>query len=315
MPRKGRVVLLDGGTGRELMRIGAPFRQPEWSALALMEAPQYVTEVHRRYIHAGAEIITTNSYAVVPFHIGAQCFERAGAALAALAGKLARAAANEAPLRRVQVAGSLPPVCGSYRPDLFNALVARPVLQRLVAALEPYVDLWLSETVSSQAEMQLMSEVLAGTRQPWWVSYTLADQATRSPGARLRSGEPVGAAVADAVRRGARAVLFNCCQPEVIGEAIGAAKRALNADALQGAGETVLIGAYANAFAAQTATASANAELHDLRADLGPTEYLVWAQQWLLEGADIIGGCCGVGPEHIALIGELLRHGSERKNV
>jgi S-methylmethionine-dependent homocysteine/selenocysteine methylase len=290
------------------MRIGAPFRQPEWSALALIEAPEYVTQVHRRYIHAGAEVITTNSYAVVPFHIGMQRFERDGAALAALAGKLARAAADEAP-HRVQVAGSLPPVCGSYRPDLFDAIVARPVLQQLVHALEPYVDLWLSETVSSEAEMVLMAEVLAGTKQLWWVSYTLVDQATRLPGARLRSGEPVGGAVTHAARRGARAVLFNCCQPEVIGEALIAAKRTLGATRAPHAGEAVRVGAYANAFESQTATASANAELHELRADLGPTEYLSWAQQWLADGADIIGGCCGVGPEHIALIRDVLgRH-------
>ena len=136
------------------MRLGAPFRQPEWSALALIEAPEYVTKVHRRYIDAGAEIITTNSYAVVPFHIGAPRFQREGAALAALAGRLARAAADAAQ-RPVRVAGSLPPVCGSYRPDLFDAAVARPILQLLIDALEPYVDVWLSETLSSEAEMVL----------------------------------------------------------------------------------------------------------------------------------------------------------------
>ena len=92
VPHKHPVVLLDGGTGRELLRLGAPFRQPEWSALALIEAPAYVSEVHRRYIRAGAEVISTNSYAVVPFHIGAERFERAGSALASLAGELARAA-------------------------------------------------------------------------------------------------------------------------------------------------------------------------------------------------------------------------------
>ncbi len=36
---KGNVTILDGGIGRELERQGAPFRQPEWSALAMMEAP------------------------------------------------------------------------------------------------------------------------------------------------------------------------------------------------------------------------------------------------------------------------------------
>ena len=39
--------VLDGGMGRELARRGAPFRQPEWSALALMEAPETVREVHQ----------------------------------------------------------------------------------------------------------------------------------------------------------------------------------------------------------------------------------------------------------------------------
>ena len=151
-------------------------------------------------------------------------FERDGAALAALSGRLARAAADAAP-RRVRVAGSLPPVCGSYRPDLFDAAVARPILQRLVDALEPYVDVWLSETLSSEAEMVLAREVLADTKRPWWVSYTLLDDATRS--SRLRSGESVGSAVLHAARLGATAVLFNCCQPEVIGPALAAAKTAL----------------------------------------------------------------------------------------
>ena len=56
--------------GRELHRMGAPFKQPEWSALALMLAPDTVSQAHRRFVEAGAEVITTNSYALVPFHIG-----------------------------------------------------------------------------------------------------------------------------------------------------------------------------------------------------------------------------------------------------
>ncbi|HVO47111.1 MAG TPA: homocysteine S-methyltransferase family protein, partial [Steroidobacteraceae bacterium] len=107
---RNRYVLLDGGTGRELLKMGAPFRQPEWSALALMEAPEFVSRVHRKYVAAGADVITTNSYAIVPFHIGQARFASEGAALAELAGKLARAAADSAG-RRVWVAGSLPPVC------------------------------------------------------------------------------------------------------------------------------------------------------------------------------------------------------------
>lgn len=87
--------VLDGGMGRELARRGAPFRQPEWSALALMEAPETVREVHQAYATSGARVITTNSYALVPFHIGEARFAAQGEALAALAGQLARGVADE----------------------------------------------------------------------------------------------------------------------------------------------------------------------------------------------------------------------------
>ncbi|MGL5556097.1 MAG: homocysteine S-methyltransferase family protein, partial [Aeromonas veronii] len=50
--------VLDGGMGRELARRGAPFRQPEWSALALMEAPETVRDVHQAYVASGARVIT-----------------------------------------------------------------------------------------------------------------------------------------------------------------------------------------------------------------------------------------------------------------
>jgi S-methylmethionine-dependent homocysteine/selenocysteine methylase len=82
--------------GRELARIGAPFRQPEWSALALMEGPDWVVEAHLNFVEAGAQVITTNSYACVPFHIGADGFTQRGRELATLSGVLARKAADTA---------------------------------------------------------------------------------------------------------------------------------------------------------------------------------------------------------------------------
>src|SRR5688572_12459013 len=144
-------VILDGGMGRELQRRGAPFRQPEWSALALSEAPQAVEAVHTAYIESGANVITSNSYAVVPFHIGEERFAAEGQALAALAGELARRAV-EASGKAVRVAGSLPPLFGSYRPDLFDAARATELLAPLVKGLAPHVDLWLAETQSSIVE-------------------------------------------------------------------------------------------------------------------------------------------------------------------
>ncbi len=101
--------------GRELKRMGAPFRQPQWSAPALMEAPEAVAQAHAAFIAAGAEVVTTNSYAVVPFHIGQDRFAADGRMLAERAGRLARAAADGAGRagRKVLVAASLPPLFGS----------------------------------------------------------------------------------------------------------------------------------------------------------------------------------------------------------
>lgn len=285
------LTLLDGGTGRELARIGAPFRQPEWSALALIDAPEYVTRVHQGYVAAGADVITTNSYAVVPFHIGEDRFAADGAALAALAGRLARDVADGAG-REVAVAGSLPPVCGSYRPDLVDLTRARPVLQVLVAALLPYVSHWQAETLSSIAEAELVAELIAPTALPLWLSFTLEDEVGGAP--TLRSGESVAEAARMAAKLGAAALLFNCSQPEVMAAAVAAARAQLPAD--------IRIGVYANAFPPQTAEAEANSGLDPIREDLTPEGYATFAAAWAKAGASIIGGCCGIGPEHIAAL-------------
>jgi S-methylmethionine-dependent homocysteine/selenocysteine methylase len=287
------ITVLDGGTGRELKRIGAPFRQPEWSALALLEAPEYVTRVHEAYVGAGADVITTNSYAVVPFHIGDDRFKIQGASLAALSGRLARDVAARA-ARPVAVAGSLPPICGSYRAEWFDAEFARPVLATLVGALRPYVSHWQAETLSSIAEARLVREVIGADGLPLWISYTVQDDG-RSAEARLRSGERVSEATEAAIALGASAVLFNCSQPEVMAAAIESACAVIGERAVR-------VGVYANAFPAQGDAEEANSNLHEIRKDLTPEGYLRFAREWAQRGADIIGGCCGIGPEHVAAL-------------
>ncbi|MQG95699.1 homocysteine S-methyltransferase family protein [Pseudomonas sp. MN1F] len=289
------VVVLDGGMGRELQRSGAPFRQPEWSALALSEAPEAVVGVHAAFIAAGAQVITSNSYAVVPFHIGEERFAKEGLQLATVAGQLARRAAD-ASAQPVQVAGSLPPLFGSYRPDLFQPERVAEVLTPLLQGLAPHVDLWLAETQSAIAEVRAIHSHLPADGKPFWVSFTLQDEDVDAV-PRLRSGEPVADAIEAVAGLGVAAVLFNCSQPEVIGAALDVARSVIEA---RQAG--IAIGAYANAFPPQPKEATANDGLDELREDLDPPGYLVWARDWRARGASLIGGCCGIGPEHIAEI-------------
>ncbi len=300
------VTLLDGGTGRELLRMGAPFCQPEWSAKALLEGPEFVARAHQNFVAAGAEVITTNSYAIVPFHLGAERFEREGHRLAALAGRLARSVADAAP-RPITVAGGLPPLCGSYRTDLYDPVAARPILATLLDGLGPYVDIWLAETLSASAEAEFVREMIgpagAAGCKPLWLSFTLTDVNPAGAAPTLRSGEPVAAAVATAVRLGAQAVLFNCSRPEVMGAAVSIAARTLQE--LSVAAGAVAIGVYANAFVPAAVVGEANADLSALRVDVTPPAYLQWARDWVRLGATIIGGCCGIGPEHIAELGKL----------
>lgn len=298
------VTILDGGLGRELQRSGAPFRQPEWSALALMQAPDSVARAHRAFVAAGAEVITTNSYALVPFHIGAARFQAEGRALADLAGRLARQVAGEveagrgaAGEGRVVVAGSLPPACGSYRPDLFREEEAAPVLAALVAGLSPYVDLWLAETQSALREARAARRAVGADPRPFWLSFTLEDRLEQGR-ARLRSGESVAAAAAEAEALGAAALLFNCSQPEVM-------EAALREAAAVRPG--LVLGVYANAFPPQREDATANEGLSPLRADLDPAGYLGWARRWVAAGATLVGGCCGIGPEHVAALATELK--------
>ncbi|PKQ74771.1 homocysteine S-methyltransferase family protein [Aeromonas sobria] len=293
--------VLDGGMGRELARRGALFRQPEWSALALMEAPETVREVHQAYVASGARVITTNSYALVPFHIGDERFFAEGEALAALAGQLAREVADDQK-GAVQVAGSLPPLFGSYRADLFEVDRVSELAMPLIRALSPHVDIWLAETMSLIAEPLALKALLPEDGKLFWVSFTLEDEA---PGNEplLRSGERVADAVTALVAVGVDAILFNCCQPEVIEGALEVARARL-----QALGRTdIRLGAYANAFPPQPKEATANDGLDEIRADLGPLDYLGWAERWRAAGANLIGGCCGIGPEHIQALSSRLR--------
>nr|QIH43203.1 homocysteine S-methyltransferase family protein [Vibrio ziniensis] len=285
--------------GRELKRRGAPFRQPEWSALAMMEAPEVVGEVHRSFIQNGAQVITTNSYALVPFHIGQECFDAQAQLLADKAGKVAREAAILEG-KQTLVAGSIPPLFGSYRADLYQPENAEKIASPLIKGLDQHIDVWLAETQSLIAESTAIYQqvkALGTNNKPFWVSFTLEDsEPTNVP--KLRSGETVKDAVKAMAALNVDAILFNCSQPEVMEEALIAARTTLESLNVTG----IQLGVYANAFPPTTKEATANDGLDELRDDLNFDVYTQLAEKWRHQGATLIGGCCGIGPEHINAI-------------
>jgi S-methylmethionine-dependent homocysteine/selenocysteine methylase len=288
--------LLDGGMGKLLLARGAPFRQPEWSALALMEGPEHVVAAHREFIDAGADVIITNNYAVVPYHLGGNRFAADAEELVGLAGALARQAADSAD-RLVRVAGSLPPLFGSYEPDDFDAEQAPGMLALIAGALAPHIDFFLTETQSVLAEAQASATAAAPYGKPLWMGVSLSDIQSTEGVSTLRSGESVRAAAELAAVMQAEALLFNCSEPEVMEAAVVEARAVLPSE--------MQIGVYANAFKAKSEGYSANDTVLDHRSDLNDGGYTEFVQRWLDAGADIVGGCCGIMPEHIARLNAL----------
>ncbi|MYB54621.1 MAG: homocysteine S-methyltransferase family protein [Acidobacteriia bacterium] len=290
------VTVMDGGMGRELIRRGAALRSGLWSAKALIDAPRVVVEVHRDFIAAGARIITTNSYSCVPSYLGKTGEAHRFAELAGLSGQLAREAADGS-AEPVLVAGSLPPLDESYRPDLvIDDSEARPIYAALAQALQPHVDLFLCETMSCIRESRNAAEaaLAAGAARslPVYVSWTLDEE----PGTGLRSGESIQdahAALADLPLAG---FLFNCTHSDAIEAGIEQISQLTD----------LPTGGYPNRFNVPKGFTLDGEISVQARADFETGQFVRAARRFVDRGASFVGGCCGIGPEDIAALAEHL---------
>lgn len=289
--------LLDGGLGRELQRRGLIEPKTVWSATALLEHPAAVREIHREFIAAGAEVITTNTYGVVPNLLAQEDMGEKLEELLDIALRLA-GEARKGSGRAVRIAGSLPPLDISYRPELIGPEPEiEAAYRRLAQRLAPGVDLLLCETMSSAVEARAAAKGALSTGKPVWVAWTLAEEADGC----LRSGENVAEAFTALESLPVAAFLFNCCAPEAISRALPDLRRLTGKP----------IGAYANAFRPLPkdyvmGEAASEDGGHPLRDDMDVPRYLEAAKSWRQAGAEIIGGCCGIGPEYIAALSQAL---------
>lgn len=284
--------LLDGGVGEELSRRGMEEQHPSLgSANALLTDPDLVQAVHEDYLRAGADVITTNTYATPRERLEEAGLNDQVERVNRLAGELAERA-RETVGRDALIAGSLPPIRGSYRPDLVGTPEAiEPQYREQASLLAPYVDLFLCETMSTIQEAYAAAAGAASTDMPVLVSYTIADENVGDDSVRpLRSGESLDEAIEAVSDLPVDGVLLNCSFPESI-TATMSSLRALTDRP---------IGGYANAF---TGIPEGWNEKTDPspegREDLGPEAYATHVRQWIDDGAQIVGGCCRVGPEHI----------------
>ena len=287
------MMILDGGMGQELVaRAGKATSL--WSVQALLDAPEVVRQVHDEYFAAGADIATTNSYSVLPDRLEPHGMLDRLEELVRLACQLATDA-REAHGSGM-VAGGLGPQGFSYQPDKAPpAEQAAEAYAKLAQIHAQYVDVHLLETMSSvdQARGGLMGAGVTG--KPVWVALSVRDD----DGTRLRSGELLSDVMPLLEEFNPAAVFINCSKPEAVDTAV---------PILAKSGRVV--GAYANGFtgiAADFNKVGATVDMLSARRDLGPNAYADFADGWAANGATIIGGCCEVGPAHIAELSRRLK--------
>lgn len=285
-------LLLDGATGTELRARGvsvADYKSSIWSALALIEAPGEVQQLHADYIRAGADVITANNYAVTRKLLAREGAEGRMEELTRQAMSLANAARIEAGNPKAKIAASLAPLDTTYRHDLVGSFEDNLAAYRETASLvAPTADILLVETMSTAEEARAAATAASETGKPVWVSWTLMHS-----GAALRSGESINAAVKALAGLPVTAMLFNCV-------CCNAAKKALPGLIKAAA---VPVGVYANPVHDE---APIGEPAQVIEKPLDADAYAADAKSWLDAGARLIGGCCDTGPEHIKKLRNLI---------
>jgi homocysteine S-methyltransferase len=283
--------LLDGGMGQELIKRSSRKPTPLWSADVLLDCPELVVETHRDFIKAGSDVITLSSYTVTPTRLAKFNRENEFEILQKVAVEAAQKAAqtfNTKPL----IAGCLPPLPGSYRPsERLTEQESYTEYQRITECQFKHVDLFICETMSSVEEACISTTVAKQTGLPVWTSFTVDED----NGELLRSGEPILDGAKAVLAKGASAILINCSPPESITQAV---------EKLMVLG--VEIGAMANGFVTtEPLKENTTVDVLESRSELTPQKYVTFTKGWLSKGAKIIGGCCEIGPQHIAEINKI----------
>ncbi len=281
----------------ELERIGSranPADPERWAGWALYQAPEQVLEVHRRFALAGCDILSTNTWSILetadyrsgrrPGRSGLPAWTDAARDGIHLA---RQAIAETGRQSRCAVAFSLnvalahPPIVGELE------------LLSLLWNVDP-PDLVIVETLDSYPDAALLRAIenVTGTGLPVWVSFRRGAVGMCCPdGDEIPDHDP--AAFRNAVRAleqaGVEAVLVNCIPVERVDAALEVLARSTS----------LLIGCYPRLGRPGT-------DGWAFDGDTGALDYAERALRWRSAGASVIGGCCGVTPEHLRAVREAL---------
>lgn len=283
----GDIKILDGGMGQELVHRSGRMPSGLWSCELMMERPDLVRAVHDDFFAAGAHVATVNSYTLHRDRLRPAGFEDQFEKLHHLACDLACQSRDA--FGAGLVAGCLGPLGWSYSHDGAPPEDQSIDLYDEICRLQKdTVDVFLIETIASIAQARASLSAALRYDKPVWIALTVDD----TDGARLRSGESLADALAAIQQIGPDALLLNCSVPEAVTQGMSALEKT-----------DIATGAYANGFTAirpEFLKKGSSVSALSKRSDLTPQAYADHAATWISLGATMVGGCCEVGPAHIA---------------
>lgn len=273
--RRGDRLLMDGGTGSEIQRRGIAITRGwdtagdinSWSARALGEAPEIVRDVHVDYLEAGADVIITNSFWANRTRMGMDGMADRSAEYTRLAGEIA--------VRARDAVNSDAYVAGGIAPPLNEAPQNGPELEEQAAVLaDAGVDVMLAEYVGSVADCLTAVEAVGSVGLPVFLGVKHVDRYLADPDRLVQALKG----------RRVDCILAMCSAPQSIDATLPGLRAAFDGP----------IGAYANIGYKYHTTAE-----DDLFGEHTPERYAEYGRHWLDVGAQVVGGCCATGPEHI----------------
>jgi len=283
------IVLLDGGMGQELIHRSGKKPTPLWSTRVMLDNPELVETLHMDFIAAGAKVISLNNYSATPARLKRDASIDLFEPIHAAAIRIAHSAREKSGVDEVKIGGCLPPLVASYKPELAPSPEScLEQYRELVAIQADSVDVFFCETLATIREAKAAAIAASETDIPTIVSFTLDDDNPST----LRSGEALKDAIEVVGEVGVQAVLANCSMPETLNKAMPILTE-----------NFPKVGGYANGFQSVDAL-DAGGTVSGLKArkDLTPEKYADYTLGWVKMGAQIIGGCCEVGPDHIGAI-------------
>jgi S-methylmethionine-dependent homocysteine/selenocysteine methylase len=285
------MIILDGGTGTLIQALGAPMDGDTWCADANLTHPEIVRQAHRAYLAAGAEVLIANTYSTSPLlfnHLGRDADVTL---IDAAAVRLAREASDGA----VPVAGSFsvmrPGIPGSDRSEMLRQWPESEA-RRLFAAkaagfVEAGADVIAMEMMRDGDYSVWATEAAAATGLPVWIGIAVEQD---DEGRLTGFGRPnwLLEDFIEPLLRSAAAAMVSVMHtaPHVTAPALEVVRRYWRGS----------LGAYAES----GYFAMPDWQFIDIIAE---DDYVELAKQWA-EAFDLamIGGCCGIGPSHIAAL-------------